>query len=74
MSAAELKLDLINKITRLKETRIIEEIQKLLDFELDEGVYEVSTMQKERLIQGKNDTFLSEEEANTDIEKWLQEK
>ena len=74
MSAAELKLDLINKITRLKETRIIEEIQKLLDFELDEGVYEVSTMQKERLIQGKNDTVLSEEEANTDIEKWLQEK
>ena len=74
MSTAELKLDLINKITRLKETRIIEEIQKLLDFELDEGVFEVSTMQKERLIQGKNDTVLSEEEANTDIEKWLQEK
>lgn len=74
MSTAELKLDLINKITRLKETRIIEEIQKLLDFELDEGVFEVSAMQKERLIQGKNDTVLSEEEANTDIEKWLQEK
>ena len=74
MSTAELKLDLINKITRLKETRIIEEIQKLLDFELDEGVFEVSAMQKERLIQGRNDTVLSEEEANTDIEKWLQEK
>ena len=74
MSTAEIKLDLINKITRLKETRIIEEIQKLLDFELDEGVFEVSAMQKERLIQGKNDTVLSEEEANTDIEKWLQEK
>ncbi len=74
MSTAELKLDLINKITRLKETRIIEEIQKLLDFELDEGVFEVSAMQKERLIQGKNDTVLSEDEANTDIEKWLQEK
>lgn len=74
MSTAELKLDLINKITRLKETRIIEEIQKLIDFELDEGVFEVSAMQKERLIQGKNDTVLSEEEANTDIEKWLQEK
>lgn len=74
MSTAELKLDLINKITRLKETRIIEEIQKLLDFELDEGVFEVSAMQKERLIQGKNDSVLSEEEANTDIEKWLQEK
>ena len=74
MSTAELKLDLIDKITKLKEVRIIEEIQKLLDFELDEGVFEVSAMQKERLIQGKNDTVLSEDEANTDIEKWLQEK
>ena len=74
MSTAELKLDLINKITRLKETRIIEEIQKLLDFELDEGVFEVSDLQKERLSKAQNDILLSEEEANTEIEKWLQEK
>ncbi|QOW11551.1 hypothetical protein Q73A0000_14810 [Kaistella flava (ex Peng et al. 2021)] len=74
MSTAEIKLDLINKITNLKEIWIIEEIQKLLDFELDEGVFEVSSLQKERLIKAKNDTVLSEEEANTEIEKWLQEK
>ena len=74
MSTAELKLDLINKIKGLKETRIIEEIQKLLDFELDEGIYQLSDLQKERLTQAKNDTILSEEEANNEIEKWLQEK
>ena len=74
MSTADLKLELINKITRLKETRIIEEIQKLLDFELEEGVFQVSAVQKQRLTEAKNDTVLSAEDANTEIEKWLQEK
>ena len=74
MSTAEIKLDLINKITNLKETRIIEEIQKFLDFELDEGIFEVSALQKERLAKAKNDTILSEDDANNEIEKWLQEK
>ena len=74
MSTAELKLDLINKITSLKEIRIIEEIQKLLDFELDEGVFEISAIQKERLSEAKNDNVLSEEDANNEIEKWLREK
>ena len=74
MSTADLKLDLINKITSLKDIRIIEEIQKLLDFELEEGVFQVSAVQKQRLTEAKNDTVLSEEDANTEIEKWLQEK
>ena len=74
MSTAEMKFNLINKIIRLNETRIIEEIQNLLDFELDEGVFQISDIQKERLIEAKNDPILSEEEANNEIEKWLQEK
>ena len=43
MSTAELKLDLINKITKLTEVRIMEEIQKLLDFEADKN----ATIQKD---------------------------
>ena len=74
MSTAEIKLDLINKITNLKETRIIEEIQKFLDFELDEGIFEVSALQKVRLAEAKNDIILSEDDANNEIEKWLREK
>ena len=74
MSTAEIKLDLINKITRLKEPRIIEEIQKLLDFELSEGAFQVNDLQKERLTAAKIDLILSEKEANTEIEKWLQEQ
>lgn len=74
MSTAEIKLDVINKITSLKETRIIKEIQKLLDFELDNGIFHVSDEQKERLIEAQSDSILTEEEANKEIEKWLQEK
>ena len=74
MSTAEIKLDVINKITSLKETRIIKEIQKLLDFELDNGVFHVSDEQKERLTEAKSDSIITEEEANKEIEKWLQEK
>lgn len=74
MSTAELKIDLINKITKLKEVRIIEEIQKFLDFELDKGEYKLSISQRKRILEAKNDKILSEEEANNSIEEWLNEK
>jgi len=74
MSTAELKLDIINTITNLKESYIIEEIKKLLDFELDETIYNVSEEQRKRLIEAKSDKILSESEANNEIEKWLNEK
>ena len=74
MSTAELKLDLIKRITNLKDSRIIEEIQKLLDFELDEAIYQLNEGQKKRLIEAKSDKVLSEDEANREIEEWLNEK
>lgn len=74
MSTAELKLDLINKITKLKEVRIIEEIQKFLDFELDKGEYQLNTEQNNRILEAKKDKVLTEEQANKDIEEWLNEK
>lgn len=74
MSTAELKIDLINKITKLKEVRIIEEIQKFLDFELDQGEYQLSLAQKKRILEAENDRVLTEEEANSEIEEWLKEK
>ncbi|MBP6456876.1 MAG: hypothetical protein KA275_09125, partial [Chitinophagaceae bacterium] len=64
MSTAELKIDLINKITKLKEGRIIEEINKLLDFELDNSEYKLSVTQRNRIFEAKNDKVLTEEEAN----------
>jgi hypothetical protein len=74
MGTTELKIDIINKITNLKEVRIIEEIQKMLDFEMDKGDFILNAAQKSRILEAKQDKVLTEEEANSDIEKWLQER
>ncbi len=74
MSTAELKLDIINRIANLKESYIIEEIKKLLDFELDESVYKISDAQRKRLTEAKIDKVLTESQANKEIEEWLNEK
>ena len=59
MSTADLKLDIINTITNLKESYIIEEIKKLLDFELDENTYKTTDKQRKRLTEAKSDKILS---------------
>ncbi len=78
MNTSDLKIDLINRITQLKEARIIEEIQKILDFELDQNEYTLTTEQNERVAEGreeyKNKAYLTEDQANQDIEEWLKEK
>lgn len=78
MNTSDLKIDLINRITQLKEARIIEEIQKILDFELDQNEYILTTEQKERVAEGReeyrNKAYLTEDQANQDIEQWLKEK
>jgi hypothetical protein len=74
MNAAEVKLDLINRIANLKESRIIEEIKSFLDFEQDTTIFQLSNEQRARLLEAQKDEILTEDEANNEIEKWLQEK
>lgn len=74
MSTAELKLDIINRIATLKESYIVEEIKKLLDFEMDEKIYQLSYEQKTRLNEAKTDKLITDTEANRQIEEWLSEK
>jgi len=78
MSTAELKLDLINKISEMKEVGIIKEIKKLIDFELNEDVFELNQLQTDRIAEAReeysNGQILSDKQANAEIEKWLREK
>ena len=74
MITAEIKLDIINKIANLKESYIIEEIKSLLDFELDESIYQINETQRKRLSEAQADKILSETEADNEVEKWLNEK
>lgn len=78
MNTSDLKIDLINRITQLKETRIIEEIQKLLDFELNKDEYILTDSQKDRISEAqeeyKKSSYLTDDKANQDIEEWLKER
>ncbi|KFF07803.1 hypothetical protein [Chryseobacterium luteum] len=78
MNTADLKADLIYRISQLQEKRIMEEIQKLLDFELNKNEYILTEPQKERIAEAqseyKSSAYLTEDKANQDIEEWLGEK
>lgn len=75
MSTANLKIDLINKITQLKESYVIEEINRLLDFELEKGIFKLTSKQQSRILEAKEEyktgKVLSENEANKQIQEWL---
>lgn len=75
MSASELKIDLIEKITQLNNPSLIEEIQRLIDFDCDEEEYKVTPEQRSRIAEAKEEYksthVLSEAEANSEIEEWL---
>jgi predicted transcriptional regulator len=75
MTAANLKIDLIHKITQLKESYVIDEINRILDFESDKGIFKLNSKQKARLLEGKEEykagKVLSEKEANKQIQEWL---
>jgi hypothetical protein len=75
MSTANLKIDVINKITQLKENYVIEEINRIIDFELDKGIFKITSKQRNRILEAKEEyksgKVLSEREANKKIQEWL---
>ena len=75
MTTANLKIDLINKITQIKESNIIKEIQRVLDFELEEGIFQLNNAQKKRISEAKQEIkqkkFITETSANKEIKEWL---
>ncbi|WP_288243815.1 hypothetical protein [uncultured Chryseobacterium sp.] len=78
MNTSDLKIDLIKRITQLKEPRIIEELHKLLDFELSTNDYILTDSQKERIAEAQQEyrksEIINDEQASQDIEQWLKEK
>ena len=75
MRSANLKIDIINMITQLKESYVIEEINRLLDFELEKGIFKLTTQQQARILEAKEEykagKVLSENDANKKIQEWL---
>ena len=78
MSTAELKIDLISRIANTKEPQIIEELRKLLDFELNEEAYKLNPLQQQRISEANAEylagNVLSEQQADVAIDQLLNEK
>ena len=76
MSSAELKQRLIDKIQKTDNESLLEEAFRLLQLESEDlEVYMLSEDQKNAINEArqqiKNGQFLTDDEANKDIDEWL---
>ncbi len=76
MLTKEMKQELIDKINSTKDENILEEVYRILEVGFEEvDMIVLTNQQKESIDQGIKDIeegkYLSNEEANSEIEKWL---
>ena len=75
MLTADLKIVWINRITNLKDDSIIEQIQRMPYFEVEEGIYKLTEVQTQKIIEARGKylagKILSAKKVNSEIEKWL---
>jgi len=69
---------LIKKISSTTDERILQEVNRLLETGADEEIYQLTSEQvagiEESKEQIKNGQFLTNEEANKEIQEWLKNK
>ena len=76
MTVTELKNKLIGKINQTENNEILEEMYRLIvNEETDDSIYELSDEQnnvvQEAREQFKNGQFLKSEQADKEIDEWL---
>jgi len=76
MSASELKLQIINKITTIEDELILEEIYKLVDLESGmDSIYRLTVDERKAIDIGlkdiKENRVYSSEAADNMIKEWL---
>lgn len=79
MNTSDLKIDLIKHISATENMNLLKELKRFLSLELSEReVYSFTPEQLQRvnesLEQYKQGKFLTQEEAEIDIQKWLKEE
>ena len=78
MNTEELKKLTIERMSKLNDVTTIEQINNLLDFESESGIYTLTDKQIVRVEEAKDEykksSIISEKVANQEIEKWLNEK
>lgn len=78
MSTVALKEKLINKILLTENPSLLQEMVRLLGLESEDAeTMQLSTLQKQAILKGQEDirkgNFLTNEQANNEIDKWLNE-
>jgi hypothetical protein len=77
MSTVELRKRLIEKIQKTQDERILEEAFRLLELEATEDIeiYKLNDDQKKAIGEArqqiKNRQFFTDEQANKEIDEWL---
>jgi PHD/YefM family antitoxin component YafN of YafNO toxin-antitoxin module len=76
MSTPELRLKLIERIQKTDNNEILEEVYRLLQLETDDDeVYQLSPEQQSAVAEAREQIqtgkFLTENQADKDIEEWL---
>ena len=75
-SKSEHKKHLIEKISKMNDKNIIDEIYRLLEVDIENSVYQTNTEQKKSIQEArqqiKEGATLSEKEANKEIDEWLE--
>ncbi|WP_310381961.1 hypothetical protein [Flavobacterium sp.] len=78
MSTSELKLDLIQSISTIEDTDLLNDVKKLLSLSSYEKVYVLNQRQQqsvnESIEQYKSGQCISDEDAENEFQKWLIEK
>ena len=76
MSVAELQNQLIDKIKKTGDIHILEDFSRFIDFELDDSFIELPNSINEKINraikQADEGETLSNEEANKEIDIWLE--
>ena len=76
MFTAELKNKLIEKIRATNDEHILREATRLLEMQLNENAFELTEEMNSAIDEAKeqiaNGEYLTHEEANKEIKKWLE--
>lgn len=73
MSTAELKIDLINQITAIKDKVRLKELLQLIKFQEESAVYITSDDEKQAVIEARNEMQNGEVSSDADVQKEIRE-
>ena len=76
MSTVELRRKLIEKIQKTENEVLLEEAYRLLELETEDiEIYKLTEEQRKAISEGrlqiKNGKFLTDDQANNEIDEWL---